>query len=103
MASCVARVPVSTTTPFVVVTPTLASLLLLSAAISDFTAVVIRMSGAAGSVLEATGAKLDATASVFIATSGALAAITLGADGVVGTSTPFPPSTLLGTVAAAGF
>src|ERR1700689_3582485 len=95
-------VPVSTTTPFVVVTPMLASLLLLSAAISDFTAVVIWMSEVAVSVFEATGAELDAAGSVLMATSGALAVIPLGADGVVGTSTPVPPSMLPATVATAG-
>jgi hypothetical protein len=99
----VAIVPVSTTTPFVVVTPTLATLLLLSAAISDFTAVVIRMSPVAVSEFEATGAELDVAASVLIGSSGALAAIPLGADGVVGTSTLVPPSMLPATVATAGF
>src|ERR1700676_5458663 len=109
MASCVARVPLNTTTPFVVVTPRLASLLLLSAAISDFTAVVIRMSEAAGALLDATGAALDAAGSGLeaagslpIAPSGRLCAIPLGAAGVAGTSTLFPPSALLATVAAAG-
>src|ERR1700691_2219254 len=74
-------VPVSTTTPFVVVTPMLASLLLLSAAISDFTAVVIWMSEVAVSVVEATGAELDAAGSGRIGTSGALAGIPLGGGG----------------------
>src|SRR6202034_2573254 len=73
------------------------------AAISDFTAVVIRMSELAVSVLEATGAELDVAGSVLIATSGALAVIPLGADAVVGTSTLVPPSMLPATVAAAGF
>src|SRR3984957_16299505 len=96
-------VPVSTTTPFVVVTPTFASLLLLSAAISDFTAVVIRMSEVAVSVLKAAGAELEAPGSVLMATSGALAAIPLGADGVVGASTLDPPPVLPATAATAGF
>jgi hypothetical protein len=78
-------------------------LLLLSAAISDFTAVVIRLSEVAVSVLKATGAELDAAGSLLIATSGALAAIPLGADGVVGASTLVPPSMLAATVATAGF
>ena len=53
MASWVTSVPVSTTTPCVVVTPMSTSLLMLSAANWDFSSVVIRLSEPAGSLLVA--------------------------------------------------
>jgi hypothetical protein len=60
------------------------------------------MSEVAVSVLDVIGAELGAARSVLVATSGALAVIPPGADGVVGTSALVPPSMLPATFAAAG-
>src|SRR5450631_232123 len=89
MASWVTNVPVSTTTPCVVVTPMSTSLLMLSAANWDFSSVVIRLSEAAGSLL--------------VALTWASVAVRLSADDIVSSSTLFTPSTLLARASPVDF
>jgi len=106
------KVPLSTTTPCFVVTLTLKPLLRLSAAISDFTLVVIQLSDATRLVVFTTLCVSEETSlatervseETSLATERVSEETSLAADGVLrSSSTRFTPSTLRAIVSAVDF